>query len=215
LGFDCPNDIMRAAEAGNTTALAAAIADTEQDIDLMQLSFNALMLAAKYDHQDVARMLLDAGAATGGLTSNPFRPDFDNWSNVMVAAWYGDQEILSMFLDASLDHLNEPCSACYQFGSMTPLHAAVLYEHCDTAAILIKFGANVDALDGYGRTPLHYAANVGATACAKDLIAAGADVTVQEDYYDATAFEYAEKGDHSGIMDAINDAIPDAVVPDA
>jgi len=120
LGFDCPNDIMRAAEAGDTTALAAAIADTEQDIDLMQLSFNALMLAAKYDHQDVARMLLDAGAATGGLTSNPFRPDFDNWSNVMVAAWYGDQEVRAPSSFASV----WPRSLRRQYSS-TPMMASV------------------------------------------------------------------------------------------
>ena len=119
-------------------------------------------------------------------------------------------QIMSMFLDASLEHLDTPCDD----GQMTPLHAAVYNEHCKTAAILIKFGANVDALDGYGLTPLHYAANLGATACAEDLIAAGADVTLVNDY-DYTALQYAAYGDHSGIMDAINDAIPDAVVPDA
>ena len=126
-------------------------------------------------------------------------------------------QILSMFLAASTEHLDTPCSACSNDAdggvSMMPLHAAVYNEHCKTAAILIKFGANVDALDGYGRTPLHYAANLGATACAEDLIAAGADVTLADDYA-YTALGNAEYYDHSGIVDAINDAIPDSDAQD-
>ena len=64
-------------------------------IDLMDNSkfgYNALMLAAQYDHQDVARMLLDAGAITCPLTETDSSEE-NNWSNVMVAAWYGDEEV--------------------------------------------------------------------------------------------------------------------------
>jgi hypothetical protein len=112
LGTACPdpsidsdnrNGIMRAAMAGDTTELAVAIADPVQNINLMDnttLGYNALMLAAQYDHQDVARMLLDAGADTSLLTSTSgggvvidSNNENNNWSNVMVAAWYGDQEV--------------------------------------------------------------------------------------------------------------------------
>ena len=65
-------------------------------IDLMddtRFGYNALMLAAQYDHQDMARMLLDAGANPDLLTSVGKPPKNNNWSNVMVAAWYGDQEV--------------------------------------------------------------------------------------------------------------------------
>jgi ankyrin repeat protein len=110
---DKRNGIMRAAIAGDTTELAVALADPVQNIDLMDnttLGYNALMLAAQYDHQDVARMLLDAGADTSLLTSTNVAiidsvsekagdaeaatlGENNNWSNVMVAAWYGDQEV--------------------------------------------------------------------------------------------------------------------------
>ena len=43
-----------------------------------------------------------------------------------------------MFLDASLEHLNTPCDNKH----MTPLHAAVSQDHCNTAAILINAAAN-------------------------------------------------------------------------
>ncbi len=57
-----------------------------------ELGYNALMLAAQYDHQDMAKMLIGAGADTGLLTSTSNENNM-HWSNVMVAAWYGDQEV--------------------------------------------------------------------------------------------------------------------------
>ena len=92
---DNRNGIMRAAVSGDTTSLAVALADPRQNIDHMdstKFGYNALMLAAQHDHQDVARMLLDAGADTGLLTSTDVEEE-NSWSNVMVAAWYGDQEV--------------------------------------------------------------------------------------------------------------------------
>ena len=92
---DNRNGIMRAAVSGDTTSLAVALADFKQHKDRMDnttLGYNALMLAAQYDHQDVARMLLDAGADTGLLTSTDGGEE-NNWSNVMVAAWYGGEEV--------------------------------------------------------------------------------------------------------------------------
>jgi len=214
LGNDCAdsrNDIMRATVSGDTTALAAAIA-TEQDIDLMhdktvdgfslfgfsEFGYNALMLAAQYDHQDVARMLLDAGANPDLLTSVSKPPKNNNWSNVMVAAWYGDQEMMSMFLAASTTHLNEPCDD----KQMTPLHAAVSQDHCKTAAILVDAGANLNAVDSDGKTPLHYAAKDGNHKCLMTLMHAGADASI-EDGMGNTAYALAQAGEHNAIMSAL------------
>ena len=61
-------------------------------MDDTKFGYNALMLAAQYDHQDMARMLLDAGAITCPLTETDSSEE-NNWSNVMVAAWYGDEEV--------------------------------------------------------------------------------------------------------------------------
>ena len=61
-------------------------------MDVTEFGYNALMLAAQYDHQDVARMLLDADADTDLLTSTDGVEE-NSWSNVMVAAWYGDEEV--------------------------------------------------------------------------------------------------------------------------
>lgn len=62
-------------------------------------------------------------------------------------------------------------------GRETPLHLAVLGSHRRTAYELLREGANVDATNKYGQTPLHYATsctivrlllNHGASATARD-----------------------------------------------
>eukprot|EP00518_Triparma_eleuthera_P000510 CAMPEP_0182457764 /NCGR_PEP_ID=MMETSP1319-20130603/3256_1 /TAXON_ID=172717 /ORGANISM="Bolidomonas pacifica, Strain RCC208" /LENGTH=351 /DNA_ID=CAMNT_0024656299 /DNA_START=33 /DNA_END=1088 /DNA_ORIENTATION=- len=65
----------------------------------------------------------------------------------------------------------------------TPLHKAVLYDHLANQAsvvnALIKGGANVDALRNGGWSPLHLAAEHGQDECAKILLAAGANKTLE------------------------------------
>jgi len=185
---DGRNGIMRAAMSGDQTDMTTALADAAQFIDLMdnsKLGYNALMLAAQYDHQDVARMLLDAGAITCPLTETDSSEE-NNWSNVMVAAWYGDEEIMKMFLTASTEHLDTVCD----YYHMTPLHAAVSLGHSRTTSVLTSFGANVNALDSDNMTPLHYAVKSGHFKCAKTLLAAGAHKHLVDDE-DNTACDYA------------------------
>ena len=83
--------------------------------------YNALMLAAHYDHQDVARMLIDAGADTSLLT-NTSGVDENHWSNIMVAAWRGDKEVRASFSAASL-------------GCANPLNRPVIGAHSSVAVV--------------------------------------------------------------------------------
>jgi len=193
LDADGRNGIMRAAMSGNQTDMTTALADSVQNInhmDAAEFGYNALMLAAQYDHQDVARMLLDAGAATGLLTSTDGVEE-NNWSNVMVAAWYGDEEITEMFLTASTDFMDTSSD----YYHMSPLHAAVSRGHSRTTSVLTSFGAKVNALDSENMTPLHYAAKIGHFKCAKTLLAAGAYKHLV-DADGKTACDYAAEGEN-------------------
>jgi Leucine-rich repeat (LRR) protein len=226
LGIDCEtldedgrNGIILAVIAGDMTALEIALADETQNVDKIDRTdrgANALMYASMYDHQDMAKKLLSAGADTSRLSVTHSVPANAHWSVYAYAAFYGTDKIMEMYLTPAPGYgmrdivLDTPT---YYYG-MTPLHIAVWKEHCKTAKLLIDAGHDVDATDDYGQTPLHYAALVGATACAKDLIAAGADVTMASNS-GGTALDYADFYDHSGIKGAINDAILDAVGPDA
>jgi ankyrin repeat protein len=77
------------------SALTTALNDPQQDIDRMdrtQRGYNALMLAAQHDHPEVAKKLIDRGADTSLRTSSSVETKND-WSNVMVAAWYGSDKV--------------------------------------------------------------------------------------------------------------------------
>lgn len=73
-------------------------------------------------------------------------------------------------------------------GTETVLHqAAMLHDsRCDVAH------SYVDSLDSWGATALHYAAMSGATACAEDLLIAGADSSVQDGKLGWTALQFAQ-----------------------
>ena len=79
----------------------------------------------------------------------------------MISGLHALGQILSTFLEASIQHLNTPCD----HKQMTPLHGAISQNHCNTAAILVEAGAIVDALDADGKTPLHHAAENGNYKC--------------------------------------------------
>jgi len=162
--------------------------DGPDGVQVEDTSITFLSDSYEYDH------LFDGFEICGTVPS----PE-ENWSNVMVAAWYGDQEILSMFLDASTEHLDTPC----ENKQMTPLHAAMSQGHCNTAAILIDAGADVNALDSDGKTPLHYAANDGNYKCIMTLMHAGADASIEDDTGN-TAYTLAQAGDHQQIMTALS-----------
>ncbi|KAK3303773.1 ankyrin repeat-containing domain protein [Chaetomium strumarium] len=58
---------------------------------------------------------------------------------------------------------------------VSALHLAHASVAC--TKVLLRYGAAVDARDGYGRTPLHWAAESGHTDVARLLVEAGADVS--------------------------------------
>lgn len=61
----------------------------------------------------------------------------------------------------------------------TPLHCAAWKGHTEVAALLLDFGADVNAKnnnDHWGNTPLHAAAHGNQRAVAEVLIAQGADI---------------------------------------
>ena len=62
----------------------------------------------------------------------------------------------------------------------TMLHAAVINNHPNVLKLLLEHGADVNAPEGYGYTPLMQAANFGTEVILQALLAAGADVHAQQ-----------------------------------
>ena len=62
-------------------------------IDRTDYGANALMYASMYDHQDMAKKLLSAGADTSRLSVTHFSPLDAHWSAYAWAAWFGTDKV--------------------------------------------------------------------------------------------------------------------------
>jgi cytohesin len=79
--------------------------------------------------------------------------------------------------------------------AMHPLHVAAMAGGVRAAALLLDRGADMEARDGWGRTPLMVAAAFASDAVGEMLLARGADVTATDAIYGFNTLHFAA---HSG-----------------
>lgn len=95
------------------------------------------------------------------------------------AARIGDVKAIERLIARGAD-LNQRRTTL-SFEGEVPLHQAVQYEHVEAVKALIRLGANVNARDHSGMTPLMFATTVtNSLELVNILIAAGADVKDQD-----------------------------------
>src|SRR4051794_10149846 len=82
--------------------------------------------------------------------------------------------------------------------AVLPIHSAVAGGHDDVVAVLIDAGADVNATQRHGWTPLHGAAQIGSLASVERLLAAGADPAARNDD-GVTAADLAQDAGHDEI----------------
>ena len=98
-------------------------------------------------------------------------------SPVALASKMGWLEIVRSFIDGA-----ESKAALHEVvNEFTETHSAPLYYACQynrpkVAALLVANGADVNFRGHSGKTPLHWAAEVGAVECCEILLTAGCDV---------------------------------------
>ena len=110
-----------------------------------------------------------------------------NCSPLFIAAAEGAEEVVGALLDkGSADTAWVDASYGY-----TALHMAAEEGHEGVTRQLVAAGAEVDKLSKYGKTPIISAAYHGRTACAKLLLDAHADPSIQ-DHKGKTAMRWAE-----------------------
>jgi ankyrin repeat protein len=98
----------------------------------------------------------------------------DGWTALALAAHFGRLEILQILLGYGSD----PNAVSNNLLGNTPLHAAIAGNQREAVSMLIRNGANVNAVDSGGWTPLHLAAHSGTESIVRDLLEAGADPTI-------------------------------------
>ncbi len=99
----------------------------------------------------------------------------EGWTPLHFAAQWGDMEIIRLLISKKAD-VNALSKG---LAPLRPLHASAYSGHYKASQFLLANGANVDALDGYGRTPLHGVAYGKNIKIAKLLIEKGANVNAK------------------------------------
>ena len=121
------------------------------------------------------------------------------------AAIMGDLDSINHFLtvhmkDANADGSSVSRGAHYNY---KPLHYAARYGHASVASVLIAAGADVDAKNRTGGTPLHMAAYYGGSDRASVisvLIGAGADVNAKNNDGGGTPLHDAASRGHAPVV---------------
>lgn len=167
------NALHLAADLGHAQCLEILLnapnADPNIKICVREKESTALHLAADEGNVECVTLLLSKGADAKVKNHRGFTP-------LHLAARTSSLECVELLLrDGNAEANTE------DFDHRTPLHAAIgkADSAFDIIELLISWGANVNAKDVYGFTPLHLAALDGLAHCVELLIYHGADVTTK------------------------------------
>ena len=185
---------------------AARIGDAARVVDLLEMPVDpdaslehrtALLAAASYGHQQVAQLLLEAGAdkdkphngngertpmhcaALGGhrevvhclleAGADKDKPDINGRTPLYCAADFGRQQVVQCLLESGADKDKA------DINGRTSLHCAAAFGHEQVVQCLLEAGADKDKADNDGMTPLHLAARFGQQEVAHRLLKVGAN----------------------------------------
>lgn len=187
-------------------------ARTEEGISMV-------MLAQYHGHAEIVKMLVahnaqidlfDASAigdtprASGWLAMQPhlantFSPD--GFTPLGLASFFGQLDIVNVLHMYHAD----PNIASNNAMHVAPLHSAVAGNHYEIAAKLLEMGADVNAVQADGFTPLMGAAQNGNLQMVQLLLAHGADKNARTakhstQFPDLTARDFAHTANHPEIV---------------
>lgn len=164
-----------------------------QGADLYEIDIlvgTPLHAAAKYNHVDIMKILIDAGA-------NKEVWDYHHKRTALhIAAFHGNIQAVQYLIDVGANINARDSDGC------TPLHLTTHdfndNNNIEVVQLLISAGANLEIKGLFGDTPLHAAARWGKTQTVKDLIAAKANVEARNDSQETPLHEAARNQNYDG-----------------
>lgn len=127
----------------------------ERDI----LGKTALHYAVEYDHKDVAELLIANGADVNAKDKDGNTPGH-------VALGEKERPLLELLIAKG--------------ANLASIHLSAYQGDLDEVKNFIEKGADIEAMDSYGATPLYYAAARGSKELVEFLIARGANVNAKD-----------------------------------
>lgn len=215
-----PDDMMQAIQHDDTTQASALIAADPMIVNARNADGVSMVLYAQYyGRTDMVTLFVEHNAqldvyeasaigntarAAGWLVMQPllansFSPD--GYPPLTLAAFFGHLEVTNVLLEYHAD----PNTASNNAMHVAPLHSAVANNHYAVAARLVEAGANVNAVQADGFTPLMGAAQNGNVEMVNLLRAHGADVNARVDkhaatYSNMTALEIAQQANATDVI---------------
>ncbi|KAK7485776.1 hypothetical protein BaRGS_00022957 [Batillaria attramentaria] len=151
-----PNaDVDEAAIEGDVSAVKRLLEKDKDLVDASEQGVSALHIAANQGHLQITQLLVENGAKLNELDRD------------------GDTPLLAgMKFDSVAEYLiKKGCDVTIaNFNGQTAGHKAALFGHAQILRLLIERGADMNAMDNDGDTPLHDAISQGRTAAAEVLL---------------------------------------------
>ena len=159
---------LRSALRGGHSDAVQVLIDAGADIEAKdQMGRSPLLVASCEGKRTIVKMLVEAGAEVCVT-------DDRRESCLFLAAFYGHTETVCYLV--GLKEVDVDFAA---YGGFTSLHGAVDRHSPDTVQVLIDAGADIEAKDCWGNSPVETATYLGHGECVELLVEAGAERVLQ------------------------------------
>lgn len=189
-----PSAFFNAIKKGERQAVKAMLAEDDTLIDAREPGgFSAVLTALYYQQPEIANLLIDRGAVLDIFEASAAgrasivaemldgHPDLaaawalDGFQPLGLACFFGHTDLVELLLKRGAP-VSEPSRNPLQ---VQPINSAVAGQHLEIARLLLDHGANPNAVQGEGFTPLHGAAQNGQNEMIELLLSRGANPTAK------------------------------------